>query len=40
MLPYPMEVPVIHRERARWVLEAIHTPGALALKSEIPTVVK
>ena len=40
VLPYAMEVPVIHRERARWVLEAIHTPAALALKIEIPTVVK
>jgi hypothetical protein len=40
VLPYPMEAPVIHRERARWVLEAIHTPAALALKKEIPTVIE
>ena len=38
--PYPMEAPVIHRERARWVLEAIHTPAALDLKKQIPTVLE
>ena len=38
--PYPMEAPVIHRERARWVLEAIHTPLALEVKKGIPTIVE
>ncbi len=37
--PYPTQATVIHRERARWVLEAIHTPAALELKKAIPTVV-
>ncbi len=40
VLPYPMDIAVIHRERARWVLEAIHSPVALELKDRIPTVVK
>jgi hypothetical protein len=40
VLPYPMDLAVIHRERARWVLEAIHSPAALELKERLPTVVK
>jgi hypothetical protein len=40
VLPYPTESAFIHRERARWVLEAIHTPAALALKKAIPSVIE
>jgi hypothetical protein len=35
--PYPLHFAAIHSERARWVLEAIHTPAAMDLKKGIPT---
>ena len=38
--PNPMQAPAILRERARWVLEAIHTPAVMAHKKDMPSLTE